>query len=47
MVLHIIHADILLIAHIFPRPFGAQKNITQLTKYPHVLYVKPLNKIYV
>ena len=47
MVLHIILADILLIARIFPRPFGARKNTTQLAKYPHVLYVKPSNKIYI
>ena len=46
MVLHIIHADILLIARIFPRPSGARKNTTQLAKYPRVLYVKPSNKIY-
>ena len=46
MVLHIIRADILLIARIFPRPFGARKNTTQLAKYPRVLYVKPSNKIY-
>ena len=47
MVQHIIRADILLIARIFPRPYGARKNITQLAKYPHVLYVKPSNKVYV
>ena len=47
MVLHIILADILLIARIFPRPFGARKNTTQLAKYPRVLYVKPSNKIYI
>ena len=47
MVLHTIRADILLIARIFPRPFGARKNTTQLAKYPRVLYVKPSNKIYV
>ena len=47
MVLHIILADILLIARIFPRPSGARKNTTQLAKYPRVLYVKPSNKIYV
>ena len=46
MVLHIILADILLIARIFPRPSGARKNTTQLAKYPRVLYVKPSNKIY-
>ena len=47
MAFHIIHADILLIARIFPRPFGARKNTTQLAKYPCILYVKPSNKIYV
>ena len=47
MVLHIILTDILLIARIFPRPFGARKNTTQLAKYPRVLYVKPSNKIYI
>ena len=47
MVLHIIRADILLIARIFPRPFGARKNTTQLTKYPRVLYAKPSIKIYI
>ena len=41
MVLHIIRPDILLIARIFPRPFGARKNTTQLAKYPRVLYAKP------
>ena len=46
MVLHIIQADILLIARIFPRPFGARKNTTQLTKYPRVLCAKPSIKIY-
>ena len=46
MVLHIIRADILLIARIFPRAFGARKNTTQLAKCPSVLYVKPSNKIY-
>ena len=40
MVLNIIHADILLIARIFPRPFGARKNATQLAKHPRVLDVK-------
>ena len=35
-----IRADMhLLIARIFPRPYGAQKNTTQLAKYPRVLYV--------
>ena len=47
MVLHIIRADILLIACIFPSPKGARKNTTQLAKYPHVLYVKPSIKIYI
>ena len=37
----------MLIARIFPRPCGARKNITQLAKYPRVLYVKPSNKMYV
>ena len=37
----------MLIARIFPRPFGARKNTTQLAKYPRVLYVKPSNKIYI
>ena len=40
-------ADILLIARIFPRPCGARKNTMQLAKYPHVLYAKPSNKVYV
>ena len=43
----IVRVDILLIARIFPRPFEARKNTTQLAKYPHVLYVKPSNKVYV
>ena len=30
----------------FPRPYGARKNTTQLTKYPRVLYVRPTNKVY-
>ena len=47
MVYHIILADILLIARIFPRPFGARKNTTQLAKYPRVLYDKPSNKMYI
>ena len=38
---------LLLIARIFPRPCGARKNTTQLAKYPHVLYAKPSNKVYV
>ena len=46
MVLHIIRADILLIARIFPRPLGARKNTTQLAKYPRVLYAKPSIKMY-
>ena len=46
MVQHIILADILLIARIFPRPCGARKNTTQLAKYPRVLYAKPSNKVY-
>ena len=46
MAYYIIRADILLIARIFPRPFGARKNPTQLAKYPHVLYAKPWNKVY-
>ena len=46
MVSHLILADILLIARIFPRPCGARKNTTQLAKYPRVLYVKPSNKMY-
>ena len=43
---HIILVDILLIARIFPRPCRAWKNTTQLAKYPRVLYVKRLNKMY-
>ena len=46
MVYHIILADILLIARIFPRPCGARKNTTQLAKYPRILYDKPSNKMY-
>ena len=38
MVQHIIRADILLIARIFPHPCGARKNTTQLAKYPHLLF---------
>ena len=34
-------ADILLFARIFPLPFRARKNTTQLAKYSRVLYVKP------
>ena len=47
MVLHIIRTDILLITRTFPRSCGARKNTTQLTKYPHVLYAKPSNKVYI
>ena len=36
----------MLIARIFPRPCRARKNTTQLAKYPHVLYAKPSNKVY-
>ena len=43
----IIRTDILLIAHIFPCPFGARKNSAPLAKYPGVLYVKPSDKMYV
>ena len=39
-------ADTLLIARIFHRPYGPRKNTTQLAKYPRVLYVKPLNNVY-
>ena len=46
MVLQIILADILLIARIFPLPWGAWRNTTQLVKYPRVLSVKPSNKVY-
>ena len=42
----IINPLLLLIARIFPRPYGARKNTTQLAKYPRVLYVKPSNKMY-
>ena len=38
--------NILLFARIFPRPFAARKNTTQLAKYPRVLYVKPCNEVY-
>ena len=47
MVLQIILADILLVAHIFPRPCGARKNTKQLVKYPPVLSVKASNKVYI
>ena len=30
----------------FSSPCGARKNSTQLAKYPHVLYAKPSNKVY-
>ena len=43
----IICLDILLIARIFPRLFGARKNTTQLARYPHVLYAKPSIKMYI
>ena len=33
----IILTDILLVACIFPCPCGAQKNATQVVKYPHIL----------
>ena len=36
----------MLIARIFPHPYGARKNTTQLAKYPHILYAKPSNKVY-
>ena len=39
MLSHIIRADILLIAPIFPH--------TQLAKYLHILYAKPSNKVYI
>ena len=29
------------------RPCGARKNTAQLAKYPHILYAKPSNKVYV
>ena len=38
---------VFLIARIFPRPFGARKNTTQLAKYPRVLYAKPSIKVHV
>ena len=31
----------------FLAPAGLGKNTTQLAKYPHVLYAKPSNKLYV
>ena len=35
------------LARIFRRPCAARKkNTTQLAKYPHVLYAKPSNKMY-
>ena len=40
-------ADILLIARIFPCACRTRKNTTQLAKYPHVLYAKPSNKVYI
>ena len=39
--------DILLTARIFPCPFRAQKNTTQLAKYPRVYDIKPSTKMYV
>ena len=33
-------------ACIFPRPYGARKNTTQLAKYPLASYAKPSNKVY-
>ena len=39
-----IRGGILLIAPIFPHPFRARKNTTQLAKCPRILYVKPFNK---
>ena len=47
MVWHIIRADILLFARIFPRPSWVRKNTTQLAKFPRVLYVKLYNKVYI
>ena len=46
MVWHIIRANIFS-ARIFPRPCGARKNTSQIAKYPHVLYAKPSNKVYI
>ena len=34
-------------ARIFPFPFGARKNTTQLAKYLCILYAKPSNKVYI
>ena len=31
----------------FNSSLRAQKNTTQLAKYPHVLYAKPSNKVYI
>ena len=31
----------------FSSPLRAEKNTTQVTKYPHILYFKPLNKVYI
>ena len=45
--LHAIICHILLTARIFPRPCGDRKNTAQLAKYPHVLYAKPSNKVYI
>ena len=38
--------DLLLFAHIFPRPFGAGEDTTQLAKYLRVLYDKLYHKVY-
>ena len=37
------YPSVVLIARIFSRPCGAQKNTTQLVKYPRVLSLKPSN----
>ena len=31
----------------FASPLRGSENTTQLEKYPHVLYAKPLNKVYI
>ena len=43
---HIIGADILLITHIFPSPYVARKNTSQLAKYPRILFVKPSTNVH-
>ena len=43
---HIIGADILLITHIFPSPYVARKNTSQLAKYPRILFVKLSTNVY-